>query len=82
MMIWISVIYFFSFIHSLSDITHPILPAYVLVNSKGTYPRYGPSKKKFVKSPPMWASYAIKCPTVRAQKNYCQIPLSLGCPLC
>ena len=31
-------------------------------------------KKKIVKSPTMWASYTIKCPTVRTQKN-CQIPL-------
>ena len=36
--------------------------------------------RKIVKSPPMWASYSIKCPTVRAWKN-CQIPLAFGMPV-
>ena len=37
--------------------------------------------KKIVESPPMWARYIIKCPTVRAQEN-CQIPLPWAWQLC
>ena len=37
--------------------------------------------KKIVKSPPMWASYTIKCPTVRERKTI-KFPSSSACQLC
>ena len=41
---------------------------------------FAKKKKKTVKFCPLWVSYSIKCPTVRARKN-CQIPLPVGMPV-
>ena len=71
MIIWISVIYFFSFFLSLSDITHSILPTYVPVNSKGTYPSCRPLKKKCqIPSYRWFARYVIGAMLVDENKRF------------
>ena len=71
MIIWISVIYFFSFILSLSDITHSILPTYVPVNSKGTYPSCRPLKKNCQIPTYRWFSrYVIGAMLVDENKRF------------